>query len=185
MDTKEILSELRSTLDGKNVFFSPKSMELGINFKPRKDDIFVATAPKCSTAWTLQMCHMLRSNRDTDFEDILLETPWDVIAYDINQDLDADQKYSPRVFKSHETYENIAKGGKYIFVKRNPYDAFVSFYYFTLQSPVVNPSTCSMSAFAKAWFEDPGMKKNPRESIEKIGRFMGLDKLPAEEFTLQ
>eukprot|EP00924_Labyrinthula_sp_SR-Ha-C_P015426 snap_masked-scaffold_71-processed-gene-0.51-mRNA-1 protein AED:1.00 eAED:1.00 QI:0/-1/0/0/-1/1/1/0/101 len=26
------------------------------------------------------------------------------------------------------------------------------------------------------------MKENPRENIEKIGRFMGLDKLPQEEF---
>eukprot|EP00924_Labyrinthula_sp_SR-Ha-C_P009246 snap_masked-scaffold_2-processed-gene-17.13-mRNA-1 protein AED:1.00 eAED:1.00 QI:0/-1/0/0/-1/1/1/0/306 len=209
MDTKEVLTKVRNMLDG---FFTPKSLEVGRTFKPREDDIFVATAPKCGTTWTLQMCHMLRSNGDTEFKDILLETPWDILAYDIDQNLEDEQKYSPRIFKSHETYEKIGKGGKYIFVTRDPKDAFESYYHFMLQNPVANPSTCSKKAFAKVLFEDPGvfpltvdyivsyveaakknpenilflffedMKKNPRESIEKIARFMGLDKLPEEEF---
>eukprot|EP00924_Labyrinthula_sp_SR-Ha-C_P000055 snap_masked-scaffold_60-processed-gene-0.1-mRNA-1 protein AED:1.00 eAED:1.00 QI:0/-1/0/0/-1/1/1/0/253 len=155
---------------------------------------------------------MLRSKGDTDFKDILLETPWDILAYDIDQDLDADQKYSPRAFKSHETYENIAKGGKYIFVKRNPYDGFVSAYNFLVQTPEINLSNCSMTAFAKVCFENRGrfppsaeyivsyvealrkspknilflfyedMKEIPRENIEKIAKFMGLKKLSEEEF---
>eukprot|EP00924_Labyrinthula_sp_SR-Ha-C_P009245 snap_masked-scaffold_2-processed-gene-17.7-mRNA-1 protein AED:1.00 eAED:1.00 QI:0/-1/0/0/-1/1/1/0/307 len=209
MDTKEVLADVRKMLDG---FFTPESIKAGRSFKPREDDIFVATSPKCGTTWTLQICHMLRSNGDTDFKDILLETPWDIMAHDIGQNLDDAQKYSPRVFKSHETYEKIGKGGKYIYVTRDPKDSFVSYYHFMLQSPIANPSTCSKKAFAKVLFEDPGVfplpvdyivsyaeaaKKNPdnilflfyedmknktRESIEKIARFMGLDKLPEEEF---
>eukprot|EP00924_Labyrinthula_sp_SR-Ha-C_P002594 snap_masked-scaffold_13-processed-gene-0.24-mRNA-1 protein AED:1.00 eAED:1.00 QI:0/-1/0/0/-1/1/1/0/310 len=212
MDTPEVMAELRLRLDTLNGYFSPKSLEVGRSFKPREDDIIVATAPKCGTTWTLQICHMLRSNGNTDFKDILLETPLDVQAYDIDQDLDADHKYSPRVFKSHETYENIAKGGKYIFVTRNPEDAFLSYYHFMLQSPIVNTSTCSMEAFGRSVFEKSAfyplpveyimsyvkaikkepqnvlflfyedMKENPREAIEKIGMFMGLNKLPEEEF---
>eukprot|EP00924_Labyrinthula_sp_SR-Ha-C_P000068 snap_masked-scaffold_60-processed-gene-0.34-mRNA-1 protein AED:1.00 eAED:1.00 QI:0/-1/0/0/-1/1/1/0/307 len=209
MDTKEVLAELRKRLDG---FFSPKSLEVGRHFKPREDDIFVATAPKCGTTWALQICHMLRSNGNTDYHDLLLETPWDIIAHDIDQDLDADHKYSPRVFKSHETYENIAKGAKYIFVTRDPEDAFVSYFHFLLQSPILNTSTCSMNAFAKTLFENRGlfalpveqiisyveavkknpenvlflfyedMRENPRNNIEKIAKFMGLNKLSEEEF---
>eukprot|EP00924_Labyrinthula_sp_SR-Ha-C_P000067 snap_masked-scaffold_60-processed-gene-0.40-mRNA-1 protein AED:1.00 eAED:1.00 QI:0/-1/0/0/-1/1/1/0/310 len=212
MDTPEVLAELRVRLDTLNGYFTPKSLEIGKNFKPREDDIFVATAPKCGTTWTLQICHMLRSNGDTDFKDLMLETIYDVQAYDVDQDLNAEQKYFPRVFKSHETYENIAKGGKYIFVTRNPEDTFLSNYHFMLQSPIVNTSTVSMEAFGKSLFEKPGffplqdeyiisyvealqnnpknilflfyedMKENPRESIEKIAKFMGLNKLPEEEF---
>eukprot|EP00924_Labyrinthula_sp_SR-Ha-C_P003535 snap_masked-scaffold_53-processed-gene-0.20-mRNA-1 protein AED:0.20 eAED:0.25 QI:0/-1/0/1/-1/1/1/0/202 len=155
---------------------------------------------------------MLRSNGDTDYKDILLETPWDIMAYDAQQNLDADQKYSPRVFKSHEIYQKIAKGGKYIFVTRNPQDAFESYYHFSLTSPVANPSTCSKKAFGRTLYANPGifplpvdyivsyvdaaeknpdnilflfyedLKEKPRENIEKIARFMGLDKLPKKEF---
>eukprot|EP00924_Labyrinthula_sp_SR-Ha-C_P000070 snap_masked-scaffold_60-processed-gene-0.35-mRNA-1 protein AED:1.00 eAED:1.00 QI:0/-1/0/0/-1/1/1/0/239 len=155
---------------------------------------------------------MLRSNGDTNFEDLLFETLWDIIAHDIDQDLDADHEYSPRVFKSHETYENISEGAKYIFVLRDPYDMFVSTYHFFLHSPKVNPYTCSMTAFSKLCFERKGrfsrcgeyivsyvnaMKNNPRnmlllfyedmkeklrENIEKIAKFMGLSKLSEEEF---
>eukprot|EP00924_Labyrinthula_sp_SR-Ha-C_P015425 snap_masked-scaffold_71-processed-gene-0.52-mRNA-1 protein AED:1.00 eAED:1.00 QI:0/-1/0/0/-1/1/1/0/150 len=150
MDTKEVLAEVRNILDGKSGFFSAKAQEVGRRFKKREDDIFVAIEAKCGTTWTLQMCHMLRSNGDTDFKDILLETPWDVIAYDIDQDLDAGHKYSPRVFKSHETNENFAKEGKHIFVTRNPQDSFLSLYHFILKSPIANPSTCLMTAFAKS-----------------------------------
>eukprot|EP00924_Labyrinthula_sp_SR-Ha-C_P007936 snap_masked-scaffold_41-processed-gene-0.22-mRNA-1 protein AED:1.00 eAED:1.00 QI:0/-1/0/0/-1/1/1/0/311 len=209
MDTKEVLEELRNRI---HTFATQESLDVGRNFKPRENDIFVTTAPKCGTTWTLQICHMLRSNGDTDYEDLLMETPWDVLAHDAEQDLDAEQKYSPRVFKSHETYANIAKGAKYIFVTRDPYDAFVSYYHFLLQSPNVNTSNCSMKAFGKIIFEDSGifelpiqqiisyveatkknpekilflfyedMKENPRNSIERIARFMGLDTLSEKEF---
>eukprot|EP00924_Labyrinthula_sp_SR-Ha-C_P002477 snap_masked-scaffold_16-processed-gene-5.50-mRNA-1 protein AED:1.00 eAED:1.00 QI:0/-1/0/0/-1/1/1/0/306 len=209
MDTEEVLAEAKARMDG---FFTPKSIELGRTFKPRDDDVFVATAGKCGTTWTLQICHMLRSNGDMDFKDLILETPWDVVAHDVGQDLNDEQKYNPRVFKSHDTYESIAKGGKYIAVTREPKDAFVSLYHFMLTSPIANTSTCSMEAFGKLIYEDSGifglpidhivsyieaakknpenilflfyedMKEKPRENIEKIARFMGLGKLPEEEF---
>eukprot|EP00924_Labyrinthula_sp_SR-Ha-C_P000065 augustus_masked-scaffold_60-processed-gene-0.78-mRNA-1 protein AED:1.00 eAED:1.00 QI:0/0/0/0/1/1/2/0/588 len=212
MDTPEVLAELRVRLDTLNGYFTPKSLEVGKNFKPREDDIFVATAPKCGTTWTLQICHMLRSNGDTNFDDIMMETVFDMAAYDLDQDLNAEHKYYPRVYKSHEKYENIAKGGKYIFVTRSPEDAFLSYYHFLLQSPIVNTSTVSMEAFGRNLFDNPGfyplsveyivsyvealknnpknilflfyedMKENPRESIEKIAKFMGLNKLLEEEF---
>lgn len=38
----------------------------------------------------------------------------------------------PRCFKSHESYDNVPKGGKYIYVTRNPRDVLVSFYHFLL-----------------------------------------------------
>lgn len=75
--------------------------------------------------------------------------PWDITALDCGQDLDADQEGLFRVFKSHETYENIAKGGRYIYVVRNPEDAFVSFYNFL---PKYMHCSVSVEDFATAIF---------------------------------
>ena len=56
--------------------------------------------------------------------------PWDIVAHDCKQDLDAPQVAAPRVFKSHEAWSDVAKGGRYIYVARNPGDAFSSFFKF-------------------------------------------------------
>ena len=42
------------------------------------------------------------------------------------------QVANPRLFKSHCTYEKIVKGGKYIYVARNPKAVLMSFYQFLL-----------------------------------------------------
>ena len=44
-----------------------------------------------------QICHMLRTNCDMDFGEITEVCPWDILAHDCRQDLDADQVASPRV----------------------------------------------------------------------------------------
>eukprot|EP00924_Labyrinthula_sp_SR-Ha-C_P000057 snap_masked-scaffold_60-processed-gene-0.0-mRNA-1 protein AED:1.00 eAED:1.00 QI:0/0/0/0/1/1/2/0/103 len=52
IDTPEVLEKLRVRLNTVNGVFTPKSVEVGRSFKPREDDIFVATAPKSGTTWT-------------------------------------------------------------------------------------------------------------------------------------
>eukprot|EP00924_Labyrinthula_sp_SR-Ha-C_P012572 augustus_masked-scaffold_10-processed-gene-10.57-mRNA-1 protein AED:0.15 eAED:1.00 QI:0/-1/0/1/-1/1/1/0/310 len=192
--------------------FSADSVEYGRSFKPRSDDIIVCTAPKVGTTWTLNICHMLRSKGDTNFEDLLIETPWDVVSKACGIDLDADHEYAPRVFKSHELYENVGKGAKYIFVTRDPYDAFVSYYHHMMELPLVRNEDISLELFADVFFTKGGffafapdhivsygklfeekpenilvlfyedLKENSRREIEKIARFMGFDDEPAKEF---
>ena len=98
-----------------------------------------ATDPKCGTTWMTQIVHALRSGASMQFSDINEVCPWDILARDCQQSLDADQGYKdattkkwtkvePRCFKSHESWADVAKGGKYIYVARNPLDAFFSFY---------------------------------------------------------
>eukprot|EP00924_Labyrinthula_sp_SR-Ha-C_P012573 snap_masked-scaffold_10-processed-gene-10.32-mRNA-1 protein AED:0.98 eAED:1.00 QI:0/-1/0/1/-1/1/1/0/310 len=188
------------------------SVEHGRSFQPRLDDIIVCTAPKVGTTWTLNICHMLRSNGDTNFEDLLMETPWDILAKVCEIDLDADHKYSPRVFKSHELYENVGKGAKYIFVTRDPYDTFTSYYHFMMEKPLVRGQDISMELFADVHFSKGGffpfasdyvlsygklkeenpenvlilfyedLKQNTRREIEKIARFMGFGDEPESKF---
>ena len=67
-----------------------------------------------------------------EFGEVCEVIPWDILALDCKQTLEDEQVCNPRVFKSHESYPDIAKGDgvKYIYVARNPLDAFVSFHKF-------------------------------------------------------
>jgi len=78
------------------------------------------------------------------------------------QDLDADQRFSPRVFKSHETFAGVGKtadhtkdgvgGAKYIYVVREPRDAFLSFFYFLPAYAGLQPGDIDMQTFCNAIF---------------------------------
>jgi hypothetical protein len=116
-------------LRNKNMH-SEKSVEVGHAMKPRPTDVFISTYPKCGTTWMTQIVHMLRSKGDMNFGEITEVIPWDILAHECGQDLDADHVANPRCFKSHEPWETIPKGARYIYVARHPLDAFVSFFHF-------------------------------------------------------
>ena len=63
---------------------------LPVSFAPRASDVFVVTYPKCGTTWMTQICHQLRTGGDEAFGEITEVVPWDVLALDCGQDLDAD-----------------------------------------------------------------------------------------------
>merc|ERR1711924_391100 len=73
-------------------------------------------------------------------------------ALQCGQDLDQDQVQEPRLFKSHEQYSHIAKGGKYIYVARDPLDAFVSFYNFLPGYMGLRTDDITMQQFTNAIF---------------------------------
>ena len=80
------------------------------------------------------------------------EIPWDILALDCGQDLDAEQRWHPRVFKSHEPAHSVAQGGRYIVVLREPADALVSFWRFLPAYAGLQPGDVSLEAFAGALF---------------------------------
>lgn len=47
-----------------------ESRTTGLAFQPSKQDVFIATYPKCGTTWVSFMLHLLRSDCDTDFDEI-------------------------------------------------------------------------------------------------------------------
>ena len=111
-------------------FTTSEGREKAVNFAPRPTDVIVVTPEKCGTTWMQQIMHQLRSGGDMTFEDIDDEVPWIMLAHDLGQDLDAEHKYQPRCFKSHEGYQRCPKGAKYIVVYREPCAAFSSGYNF-------------------------------------------------------
>ena len=65
-----------------------------------------------------------------DFEEITLVVPWLELALDLGIDPDAPQVAEPRAFKSHLSWHEVPKGGRYITMVRDPGDVLVSMYYF-------------------------------------------------------
>uniref|UniRef100_A0A7S4VRT1 Sulfotransferase domain-containing protein n=1 Tax=Alexandrium monilatum TaxID=311494 RepID=A0A7S4VRT1_9DINO len=140
-------------LDRRNkAFQSDKSLEIGRNFTPRPTDVFIATYPKCGTTWVTQICHQLRTGGHMDFEEICDVVPWDILAHDCGQDLEAEHVANPRLWKSHEAARDIAKGGKYITICRDPDDVLISFYRFLPAMLAMANHSITMEEFVEAVF---------------------------------
>jgi hypothetical protein len=99
-------------------------------FRPRPDDVIIATYPKSGTTWMQQIVHGLRTGGSMDFDEITAVVPWIEMAYDLGQDIDAEQAALPRAFKSHLNGNDVQKGCRYIVVIRDPRDVAVSSYRF-------------------------------------------------------
>lgn len=99
---------------------------------PSPADIILATFPKSGSTWTSYLLHQIRSRGDSDFVDIKDEvidiTPghWDPAE---NPFL-IRQRFSPATFKTHGSYSLAPKGGKFIYIARNPRDSLWSLYKF-------------------------------------------------------
>jgi hypothetical protein len=197
----QLALELMAT---RNKFMhTAESVRIGRTFPTRKDDVFVVTYPKCGTTWMTQICHALRTRGSMDFEEIQQVVPWDILAHDCGQDLKVDHVTSPRVFKSHESFQDIAKGGRYIYVARNPQDAFYSFYKFLPAYTGLAPDDIDEQTFADAifagtshsgqiwdhmlgWWEQRAapnvlwvffedLATDLRGQVERVAKFMGLE----------
>lgn len=182
---------------------TPESKERGLAFQPRSTDVFITTYPKCGTTWVSFIAHCLRTRGSVDFDEITEVVPWTICAIDCGQDIDAEQVAYPRLFKSHESYADVPKGAKYIYVMRNPEDVCLSFYSFLLSYTQIDQSTISIEDFVSHLFagrgsnsgriwehflsfferkEDPNILMlfyedilvNPSEAIRRIANFMEI-----------
>lgn len=196
-----------SLMDVRNrSMHTEESTSAGRSFAPRASDVFVVTYPKCGTTWVTQIVHALRTGASMDFGEITEVCPWDIMACICEQDLDADHVASPRVFKSHEAWCSVAKGGRYIYVARNPLDAFYSFFKFLpsfcgLEQGDLDEQTFAAAIFAgtshsgQIWnhflgwweqrhredvlwvfFED--LVADLPNEVKRIARFAGIDATP-------
>ena len=95
-------------------------------FQPRPDDIFVVSYPKSGTTWVLAILYQLVTDGSMCFNNINHICPpfagW-------SRDDDNGIK-SPRIFKSHYTYDFFPKyPGRFIYVYRNGADVAASWYH--------------------------------------------------------
>lgn len=148
------LEEMNAALQG---FRSDESLAKALAFAPRPTDVFISPYAKCGTTWMQQIVHTLRTRGDMDFGEISQVVPWIEMAHDLGQDAEARQKSDPRAFKSHLTWDEIPKGGRYICVFREPKDACLSFYKF-FEGWYFEPGSISFQDFAAEFYlaRDPG-----------------------------
>ena len=112
------------------VMFTPESYAAGHAYKADSTDVIISTYPKCGTTLMQQIVHGLRTGGDMDFGEITEVVPWLETSLDMGVDVYALQKARPHAFKSHQSWENVPKGAKYIYIMRDPKDVAVSFFYF-------------------------------------------------------
>ena len=143
--------ELQSILDR---MFDDAARQRGLAFRPGPGDVIISPYAKCGTTWLQQIAHGLRTRGDMNFDEITAVTPWIDVASSMGWDLGATQVAEPRLFKSHLSYYDIPKGGRYIVSFRNPDDAFVSLYRF-FEGWLFEPGTISLeSLFHWRWPRD-------------------------------
>ncbi len=188
-------AELRQQVAGLERLLPPPG------FRLQPTDVVVATYPKCGTTWVQQIVHGLRTAGSMDFEEISLVVPWIETAPLLGIDLDAPQVAEPRAFKTHLSWDLVPKGGRYIYIVRNPEDALVSLYHF-LNGIQFERDSIELQPFGEEKFLRPGrfgrywehlrswweqrlrddvlflcfedMKRDHERSIRRVADFMGL-----------
>jgi Sulfotransferase domain len=173
-------------------------------FRPRATDVFIVTFPKCGTTWMQQIVHGLRTRGSMDFEEISEVVPYMDITPRRGLDLDAPQVAEPRAFKTHRPWEDIPRGGRYIYVLREAGDALVSLYHF-INGAIFETDAIDIDVYAREFYipgnlvwgmsywqqvrswwprrHDAGvlfccyedMQRDLPGTVRRVARFMGLD----------
>jgi hypothetical protein len=128
--------------------FTSESYAAGHAYKADPGDVIIATYPKCGTTLMQQIVHGLRTGGDMDFGEITEVVPWLETSLDMDVDVYAPQKARPHVFKSHQSWENVPKGAKYIYIMRDPKDVVVSFFHF-FEGWMFKPGTIGLNEFVR------------------------------------
>jgi hypothetical protein len=122
---------INSLVKSMQTTVNKESVNMALAMHPRPDDIFIATFPKSGTTWLQQILYQMASGGRMDFNEISNVVPWVERAHFLGQDVE--KMPSPRIFKSHLTYESIPKGPcKYICVLRDGRDVSIAYYDFIM-----------------------------------------------------
>jgi hypothetical protein len=96
-----------------------------------------------------------------NFEELNLEIPCLEMAYDSGlTDLDVPQAAHFRAFKTHAWHRDCPKGGRYIYLLRNPLDAGPSFYHF-MAGWFFPPGDIELNEFLEEFFLARGQPATP------------------------
>jgi hypothetical protein len=102
-----------------------------LEFRPRPEDIFIATYPKSGTTWMQMLLVQLFSGGLAEFDHISQKSPYFESVLRQGRFDFLEKLPSPRLFKTHMTYEALrpSKDSRIIFVTRDAHDTFISCYH--------------------------------------------------------
>ncbi|XP_067134026.1 sulfotransferase 1C2-like [Centruroides vittatus] len=111
--------------------FSKDAYRSVVEYKPKPDDIFIATYPKCGTTWMQYIVTLILRKGEpfADGLDFFTNSPFlEMTGADAIETM-----RKPGVLKTHLPIHLVpfSPEAKYIYVARNPKDCCVSFYYHT------------------------------------------------------
>lgn len=99
-------------------------------FRPRADDVFIATYPRSGTTWMQFLLHLLVRGPKVEFQHINEVCPWFERSLAIGS-LDPAQLErlpSPRIFKTHLPRRWLPTGGRFVYIERDPADVATSYF---------------------------------------------------------
>ena len=101
-----------------------------VAFRPRPDDVWVATYPRSGTTLMQYLLHRLRGG-DDDFDHIGRVVPWYErdLAIGRRTPSDLDDLDGPRIFKTHLPARWVPRGGRTIYIERDGRDVAVSYFH--------------------------------------------------------
>jgi hypothetical protein len=101
-------------------------------FRPRPDDVFVASYPRSGTTWTLVIVHLILSGDDTlGFDHLSDVAPWWERSLAYRTDAAARMEALPgaRVFKTHLPRRWLPEGARCLYAWRNAGDVALSYFH--------------------------------------------------------
>ncbi|MCA9705836.1 MAG: sulfotransferase domain-containing protein [Myxococcales bacterium] len=175
-------------------------------FRPRPDDVYVATYPRSGTTWMQFMLHLVVRGPGAAFRHINDVCPWfeRSLAVGSLEPEDLERLPSPRIFKTHLPRGWLPPQGRFVAIVRDPEDVAISYYQLYraylgfagsldeflerfVQGRVQYGSYWAHVAGWQAHAEDPAvlllryeaLRADPLAGLEAVARHCGLPDDPA------
>lgn len=115
--------------------YDPAVVRQAMKYKPEKDEVIVASYPKCGSTWTV-MTVLLLMRRG---QPLRTAREWfsSMTYTELVSCKTVERMSKPRCVKTHLPFDRLSYSpdAKYIFVTRQPADCLVSYYHFTNYIP--------------------------------------------------
>ncbi|OQR76009.1 sulfotransferase 1C2-like [Tropilaelaps mercedesae] len=133
VDVPSSLRPLYYDMDGfrLSAAFNIDRFRSAVNYKPVKEDIFIATYPKCGTTWLQEICYLILNDgqEPPSLAQWMTDMPFlELLGGDFVKHM-----RRPGAIKTHLPFNLVpySPHAKYIYVVRNPKDCLISFYWHT------------------------------------------------------
>jgi hypothetical protein len=95
-------------------------------YRPRPDDVFVVSFPKSGTTLMQMMLYQMTTDGSMGFDRFDSVSPWFEMSLGWRDPSLLERLPSPRIFKSHERFQQLPRGIRAVVLVRDPADVAVS-----------------------------------------------------------